>query len=104
MSSELIKLAGSNGSAIVGAETFVVPSGKLVYSAWVRIACQITAFKEIQALGVDGKETEVTKTTSAQDRNIDTDLIVGEYITFENPLSEITCDIAGGLRVYYITR
>lgn len=43
MSSELIKLSGSNGSVIVGAETYVVPSGKLIFSAWVRTTCQITA-------------------------------------------------------------
>ncbi len=81
MSSELIRLAGSNGGAIIGAETFSVPSGKLIYSAWVRLDnAQISGFKEIVALG-DDKETEVTKTLNSEDRNIDVNLIYGEYIT-----------------------
>lgn len=103
MSNELMKLSGSNGSVIVGNETYTVPDGKLIFSAWVRVGCQITAFKEIQGLGTES-QAEVPKTTSAQDRNLDTDLIVGEYITFLEPLSEITCNTAGGLRVYFMTK
>ena len=98
-----MKLSGSNGSVIVGAETYAVPDGKLIYSVWVRTDCQITGFTEVQGLGTDD-EAEVAKTLVTEDRNLDTDLIVGEYVTFLHPLSSITCDTIGGLRVYFETK
>ncbi len=101
MSNELQKLTGSNGSDIVGAETFTPPSGFVIYSVIPRVnGARITGWKELEAYGT---ESENEKTVSS-DSKIGIDLVNGEYLTFRNPLSEITCNTAGGITVYYQAR
>lgn len=100
MSNELQKIAGSLGCDVIGVETFAAPTGKAIYALWCRIdGATITAYDEIQGWGTED-EAEVTISSGTK---ISEAMKYGELWTFDKPLTEVVCSVAG-LTAYYVTR